>query len=89
MSTCSDTVVVTPPGTTVCGCGYLPNRIEYASFAGRVICRPSRYSLPVSGLKAFMRSAIVRKPCMSACRVSVFLARSHSDGVVRSTTTCE
>jgi hypothetical protein len=85
----SVTVEESPPGTTVCGCGYFPNSTAYASRGMRVIWIPSRYSCPVSGFSAVIMSAIVRYPWMLPCGASVFLAFSHNDGVVRSTTTCE
>jgi hypothetical protein len=72
----------TPPGTIVCGCGYLPCRITNCSRPSRQKSSPSRYRAPVSGLRATMMSAIVRKPCTSLPGHSHFSAFGHSSGLV-------
>src|SRR5919204_457272 len=59
---CRLTVEDTPPGTTVCGWGYLPARMTNISRDSRVNSRPSRYSDPVSGFSAVISSAMVLKP---------------------------
>src|SRR5918911_3866225 len=76
------TVVLIPPGTMVWGWGYLPQTSTHISRARRVISRASRYSLPVSGFMAVIRSAMRAKPWTWAWRVGACSALAHRSGLV-------
>ncbi len=60
MKVVGEGIVPTPPGYSVEGCTWRPSMRQNISRVIRLTCSASLYTAPSKGLKARMRSAMVR-----------------------------